>query len=32
VEDTQQHWRKVKRALNERKRQLARKTQPRKVD
>ena len=32
VEDTQQHWRKVKRALNERKRQVARKTQPRKVD
>lgn len=32
VDDTQQHWRKVKRALNERKRQLARNTKPRKAD
>lgn len=32
VEDTQQHWRKIKRALNERKRQSARKVQTHKVD
>ncbi|MHB1356567.1 MAG: DUF4129 domain-containing protein [Anaerolineae bacterium] len=32
VEETQQHWRNVKRALNERKRQQARKAQSRKVD